>query len=141
MRFDCQREFSEIKSYIEKQITNADKFQNVSFLDIGFGIDQGGLVKAFIDYRKDAAPDGSWTMHLESDVLERSHWPLLCEEYDYEELVKKIGELIKKVMFAIRDEGKFNSLNKNPKCEFGIEEINGEFGWPYYDERGSINCV
>ena len=141
MHLDSAREASEIRDYINQQIKMLDKDVKVKLVEIGYQVDQCGLVKAFFGLSKDSVPDGSWTMSLADNILIRSHWPDLCESIDYEELTEKIGEIIKSVLSEIRDSGGFDKMAKYPDCQLGIEEINGVYSWPNYDDRGKENGV
>ncbi len=141
MHLDLVRETNEIRDYISQQINTLDKNVKVKLVEIGFQVDQCGLVKVFFGHNRDSVPDGSWTMSLEDNILIRSHWPDLCESIDYEELTEKIGEIIKSVLLEIRDSGGFNEMAKYSDCQLGIEEINGVYSWPYFGDRGKENSV
>lgn len=141
MQLDYEREFDEIKSYIVKFIDVFDRSKMIKLIEIGFQVDQVGLIKVFFDCRPNAKPDGSWTQKLDNEYLERSHWPELCELYGYDFIVQELGKIIKSVLLEVREEGAFQALNKYSDCELGIEEINGNFGWPLYEKRGVENVV
>ena len=141
MQLNYEREFDEFKSYIEKLIDVFDRSQMVKRIEIGFQVDQVGLIKVFFDCNPNAKPDGSWTQVLDEGYLERSHWPELCEFHEYDFIVQEVGEIIKSVLFKVREEGAFEALSKHRDCELGIEEIDGNYGWPIYEDRGVENVV
>ena len=139
MNLDLAKETQEIKDYILEQIKNQN--EKVKLLEIGFQIDQGGLVKAYFDTDENAEPEGSWTMSLEENILERLHWPDLCEEIGYDEMASKIGDLLKTIIFEIKKTGGFDNMPKHSNCQFGVEEMNGCYCWPAYDDRDNENRV
>jgi hypothetical protein len=59
----------------------------------------------------------------------------------YEQLVQAIGEFLVSILIAARDDGVLKDLPKGKRCELGVEEMEGAFGWPAYDDRGKENLV
>lgn len=141
MKLNIEKESAKIRSYILNEIEKFNKNEKVKLVEVGYQFDQSGLVKVFFDTRVDAEPDGSWTMHLEDNVLDMEHWPDQCEHYEEEVLATEIGELIKTVLLELRSEGAFKRLNKYENCELGIEELNGNYGWPNFEDRGKENII
>lgn len=111
MSLDLENEFEDIKLYIIQQVECLDRTKKVKLIEIGYQLDQGGLVKAYFD----------------------------CDKSDYEILVEQIGETIKTVMLTLIDSGNFNGMNKFENCVFSVEEINGFYGLPTYEEHGKSN--
>ena len=138
---DLNKEKESIKSYIKSRIENHPKEEKIGYIQAGYQFDQAGWLCIYFDTEENAEPDGSWTMHIEGNSKEYNHWVTECETQDYEEFGENIGNLIKQSFFELRDEGIFNALNKYKDCEFGIEEINGTYGWPNYEERKNENLV
>jgi hypothetical protein len=141
MKFDAKNEIADIKEYITERVANYSNAQKVKMIEFGFQFDQGGIFCVFFDTRKDAAPDGTWTMKLDGNCLERTHWPEVCESYEEDEFAEMLGNLIRNTVLELRDCGLFNSLNKYKNCEIGIEEMNGFYGWPNYEDRGKENLA
>ena len=52
-----------------------------------------------------------------------------------------IGEALKHVLLTAREEGVFNPLPKADRCELGVENLEGYYGWPDYEDRGRENMV
>ena len=52
-----------------------------------------------------------------------------------------IGEALKKVLLTARADGAFEKLPKQPKCELAVENIEGFYGWPHYEDRGKENLA
>ena len=52
-----------------------------------------------------------------------------------------IGEMFREVMLHARDTGVFDALPLAERCELGVEEFNGIYGWPEYVDRGRENLV
>jgi len=127
-----------IKKYILENIESFDKDKKVHFIQAGFQIVQDGLFKIYFDTSEDAGPDGSWTTKLEDSVLRKPSWKFHLSE---ESKAENIGELIKEVLFECKSEGHFKKLNLAKNCDFGIEEFDGLYGWPEYEQRKKVNLV
>jgi hypothetical protein len=61
------------------------------------------------------------------------------EEED--EYITVFGELLKGVLLKARKDGVFDSLPKAKKCHMGVEEMDGNYGWPNYEDRGKTDLV
>ncbi len=57
------------------------------------------------------------------------------------ELGETIGDFLVAMLLEARANGVFASLPKGDRCELGVEDSSGEFGWPAYDDRGKENLV
>jgi hypothetical protein len=120
------------------------------------------------DTRKDAEPDGNWGeyIHIKGHTLNRPKWTKAYEfskkhtvtfvlldgserkidrgldGFDtYDDFGDVIGEVLKSVLISARDDGLFDDLPKGDRCELGVEEAEGSYGWPYYEDRGKENLV
>lgn len=58
-----------------------------------------------------------------------------------DEYVAVFGELLKGVLLKARKDGVFDSLPKAKKCHMGVEEMDGNYGWPNYEDRGKNDLV
>jgi hypothetical protein len=52
-----------------------------------------------------------------------------------------VGEALKHVLLTARDQGVFQPLPKADKCQLGVENFDGFYGWPAYEERGRENLL
>jgi hypothetical protein len=52
-----------------------------------------------------------------------------------------LGDLLKSVLLRARSDGVFAHLPRSPQCELGVEEHDGNYGWPAYEERGKENLA
>lgn len=141
MKFSIEKEASDIKEYITERVAAYSNTQKVKMIEFGFQFDQGGIFCVYFDTREDASPDGTWTMKLKGNCLERAHWPEVCEGYEDNEFAQMLGNLIRRIVFELKDSGTFKALNKHENCEIGIEEMNGFYGWPNYEDRGKENIA
>jgi hypothetical protein len=134
----------------------------VSRIDFGFGLyHESGWVCLVFDTRADPEPDGEWTMHIEGNDLERPRWVKACEAVEegplalvlpdgtqrelpagaMDQLVAAIGDMLRAVLLKARADGLFTVLPKTDRCELGVEEQEGSYGWPEYESRGVDNLV
>jgi hypothetical protein len=56
-------------------------------------------------------------------------------------LEKVFGEFLVGVLKSARADGIFEALPKAERCEPGVEESGGGFGWPVYKDRGKENLA
>ena len=134
----------------------------VSRIEVGYSFEQNGFVSVHFDTRENAKPDGSWAQNIEGNSVECPHWPAafeaieggevafvladgkqlsLAADTDSEQLAAIIGMVVKKTLLDARDNGVFASLPKAQRCELAAEELEGRYGWPDYEDRGTENLV
>jgi hypothetical protein len=168
-QLDLRKEFAEVSKFIARRVkkfapaTNAGPGtgKRVSRIDIGFGVYDDGWVCLVFDTRRAPEPDGEWNEYIEETVLERPRWATACNEVEDKpfrlilhdgtrkelaagktnQLVKAIGEMLRSALLKAREDGVFGSLPKTTRCEFGVEEQDGSYGWPKYALRGRDNMV
>ena len=58
-----------------------------------------------------------------------------------EMICKIIGDALKHVLITARDKGVFKPLLKMERCELGVENLEGYYGWPAYEKRGRENLA
>lgn len=58
-----------------------------------------------------------------------------------DKICKIVGEAMKHALLSARDQGWFDPLLKAERCELGIENLEGYYGWPKYEDRGKENLV
>jgi hypothetical protein len=130
-------------------------------IDFGFEFGQANWVALVFDTRENAEPDGEWSMNIDEILLNRPKWPiwhkLPDEEHVYfidltgkkvdvmgnpdEMICGIVGEALRHVLLTARDQGIFKPLSKAERCELGVENLEGYFGWPKHEDRGRENLV
>jgi hypothetical protein len=168
-RLDLRKDFSDVYALVRDRVRSFDPATNegpgegslVTRIDIGFGLYYSGWACLVFDTRPDAEPDGEWNEYIEETVLERPRWARACEVVEAEplalvlpdgtrrelpagatgQLVTAIGDMLRGVLFKARADGVFGGLPKAPRCELGVEEQDGNYGWPVYEERGRDNLA
>jgi hypothetical protein len=56
-------------------------------------------------------------------------------------ICKIVGDAMKHALLTSRDQGFFKPLPKAGNCELGVENLEGFYGWPKYEDRGQENLV
>ena len=168
-RLDLRKDFADILTFISKRVRSFKIETNdgpgegkvVTRIDIGYQCDQAGWVALVFDTRPRAKPDGEWNAHIAGNVLQRPKWLAAMEangeqpirvvmpdgiERDlppesFDELTTILGELLRDVVLKARNDGMFESLPKARRCELGVEEHDGNYGWPVYAQRGRDNLA
>jgi hypothetical protein len=168
-RLDLRKDFTDIYAFVADRVRSFDPATNhgpgegdpVTRIDVGFGLYQSGWVCLVFDTRPDAEPDGEWNEYLEETVLERPLWAKACEAVEAKplvvilpdnnrrelpvgatsQLVTALGDMLRAVLLKARADGVFAGLPKETRCELGVEEQEGSYGWPTYEERGQNNLV
>jgi hypothetical protein len=171
MKLDLRKEFEEIYSYLVRRVQTFDPSKNngpgdekspVAQIQFGYQCDQAGWVALIFDTRPDAEPDGEWNSYIEENIFERPHWQDAIEsletkavdcvlldgskrkissEVAEEEYVAIFGELLKAVLMKARQEGVFKALPKANRCHLGVEEHDGGYAWPHYEDRGKDDLL
>ena len=165
-KLDLRKDFNEIYKHVVRRVRTYDPSTNagpgdgtspVHMIDLGFQCEQDGWVVLIFDTRPDAEPDGEWNSFIDENLFERRHWQdaLLSLEHGPVEVVlpdgkkRKItgetefvdfaalyGDLLKGVLLKARADGVFKFLPKAKECHMGVEEQEGRYGWPAYEDRG-----
>jgi hypothetical protein len=140
----------------------AAKHPAVSRIDFWYWLYDGGpnppVVVLHLDTRSKSEPDGTWT-HENFAELKLPKWRAAIEtmvegesvefilmngskkKVGAEALEKTIGEFFVEALKSARKDGVFKALPKTAKCEMGVEESEGSFGWPVYAKRGKDNLA
>jgi hypothetical protein len=167
-RLDLRKDFADVYAFVADRVRSFDPATNdgpgdggpVGRIDVGFGLYQSGWVCLVFDTRPDAEPDGEWNEHIAGNDLDRPRWAKACEALDGESLAvilpdgtrlvppagggglaATLGDMLKGVLLKARADGVFAALPKAPRCELGVEEQDGDYGWPAYEERGQENLA
>ena len=168
-RLDLRQDLAEVLAYVADRVRSfkaskndgPGKGKSVKRIDVGYQCDQAGWVALIFDTRPDAEPDGEWNSHIEGNTLDRPDWLAAFESLEgaplvvvlpdgkerklrkgsFEKLTTIFGELLKEVLLKAKADGVLAGLQKAPGCELGVEEHDGAFGWPVYEERGQENLA
>jgi hypothetical protein len=168
-RLDLRKDFAEVYAFVAGRAKAFDPVSNpgpgggkrVSRIDVGFDPYQSGWVCLVFDTRRNPEPDGEWNGYIEDTVLERPKWAKACESLEAEPLtlilpdgtrrelaagdtgalVATLGDMLRAVLLKARDGGVFAGLPKTPRCELGVEEQDGSYGWPAYESRRTDNLA
>jgi len=166
---DIREEIPELLAYVRLRVSQhveasarRKKPAQVRMIEFGFEFGQANWLALVFDTRENAEPDGEWSRLLTKKVLlSRPKWPI-WHKLDDEARVyfvdlhgKKInvtsnpdklvctiiGEALKHVLLRSRREGVFKPVARAPRCELGVENLEGFYGWPRYEDRGKENLV
>lgn len=170
LSLDLRKESAAISRFIAKRVDRFDSTTNVgpgegakvSAVELGFDFEQGGWVALIFDTRQKPDRDGEWNGFLEEEtMLQRPEWAELSEAlregkrvaitlmngrktsltHDCEALGEVLYHMLKDTFTDSIHEGAFRSLPRRSKCYVGVEETEGRFGWPDYDDRDSEGTV
>jgi hypothetical protein len=169
MIIDIRKDVPDFLAYIKKRVAQhlaATKKQKrpkpVSMIEFGFEFGQGNELWLVFDTRPNAQPDGEWTGQIDRiKGLKRPKWPLWVDLPDGEDVFfidlkgKKVnvmrnpdekictivGEAMKHALLTARDQGMFGPLLMAEGCELGVENMEGYYGWPKYEDRGKKNLA
>lgn len=166
-RLDLRKDFDEVYNFIADRARSFDSVTNngpgeggpITQIDLGFGLYQSGWVALVFDTRPDAEPDGDWNEYIDGNDLDQPHWAEACDALEEEpltivlpdglsrkmpagdNLAAILGEMLKEVLLKARADGLFAELPKAPRCHLGVEEQEGSYGWPAYEDRGRENLA
>ena len=153
-----------VRKRVEEHVAKAKKAKKpapVKIIEFGFEFGQANWVALVFDTRKNAEPDGEWSSGIEKILLERPKWPIWRELPDnakvhFINLAGKkinvmddpdnlvcsiIGDALKHVLLTAKNRGMFKSLPRAEKCKLGVENLEGYYGWPIYEDRGKENLL
>jgi hypothetical protein len=168
-KLDLQNDFADIYEYVVRRVSTFDSRTRkgpgragpIRRIDVGFSFDQSGSVALIFDTRPRAEPDGEWNDYVDGNALEMPHWPEACDANENRALkvvlpdgtqrklpsgscnalAQMLGDMLKGVLLKARSNGVFDSLPRAKHCELGVDEQDGRYGWPIYEERGQDNLV
>lgn len=169
MIIDIRKDVPDFLAYIRRRVAEhvaaskkLKKPKLVTRIDFGFEFGQGNELWLVFDTRPDAEPDGEWTLQVgKVAALARPKWPIWHELPDEEvvffidlkgekvnvmkspdkKICKIVGEAMKHALMEAREAGEFARLPKAERCEIGVENMEGYYGWPKYEDRGKKNLV
>ena len=166
MLIDIRKDLPDFRAYLIERTQAHPGPDPVSRIQFGFEFGQTNYVVLVMDTRPDAEPDGQWTNEVDSmfdnkTVLLRPQWPIWShlpkdERVRFVDLSGKeidvmddpdeiicgvIGDALKQVLLSARADGLFKTLPKQSRCEMAVENIEGYYGWPKYEDRGRENLA
>ena len=135
----------------------------VTRIDFVFSLGDGTSVPWVylnLDTKAGSEPDGSPT-HPLFELIEHPEWGMIYHylvdnddhrmklimpngkqaECNAEEFGQIVGDLLVQSLKEARDQNVLLELPKAPRCEMGVEEYGGGYGWPTYEQRGSENLA
>ena len=136
-------------------------YKPVGAVGLTYDCGSGARVTLHLDTRRAYEPDGTWT-HDSFAELERPEWETaygalqdrdltfaladgsrltLQAGTDDETYVNLFGEMLVSLLKGARASGVFAALPRQSRCELGVEEVEGMFGWPAYRDRGKDNLL
>lgn len=168
LREDAKVFRRELEAAVENIVNS--KPSCLSAIEIGYSCDQSGWIFIHADERPVHERDGEWTSYIEDDqCIQYEHWIEAIEAsfegeaftvikydgskfevaYDEDELVeesedpfvKAVGEMILEVLMAAKVDGVFSRLEQFGPVQLDIEDFNGGWGWPEFDELGKTNLA
>lgn len=147
--------FERVRSFNPESNHGPGEGKKVRRVDVGYQCDQAGWVALVFDTRPDAEPDGQWNSYIEGNTLDRPRWFEAMEANEEQpvrvimpdgserelppessdEITTILGDLLKGALLMARQDGVFSELPRDPECEMGVEEHDGGYGWPAYEDR------
>jgi hypothetical protein len=130
-----QEDAAAIRRYLDSRVREiAASRDAVSAIEIGYEVSQAGWVYVHADCRAQHERDGEWTLGLnDNNVLELAHWVGADSE--------EAGQMILKVVQAARADGVFSALGPPGSIQLDIEDFNGGWAWPEFDQLGKTNLA
>jgi len=164
---DLRPDVRRIAKYIRARVLEYRKKRgaaSVERIELGFGYGDSNFVALHFDTRANAAPDGEWTKHIQENDLEMAQWNKILQAWgdiplrlilpngterhvsesdncNDKALAALFGDMLKSVLISARAEGAFEKLRKAEGCELGVEELEGNYGWPHHEGRGKENLA
>lgn len=142
----------------------------LSAIEIGYSCDQLGWIFIHPDERPEHDRDEEWsTWIVEDKCIKYDHWieaieanfqgesftvikhdgsrfevAYAEEESDWESedpFVQAVGEMILDVLKVAKVDGVFSQLERFGPVQLDIEDFNGGWAWPEYDDLGTSNLA
>lgn len=160
LREDAKVFRRELETFVQSIV--AVKPASLSALEIGYSCDQSGWIFVHADERPHHERDGQWTTSIDDDrCIDFGHWIEAIESsfegeafavikidatkfvvpQDGDDLTSAIGEMILDVLLTAKSDGVFKPLKSYGDVQLDIEDFNGGWGWPEYDDLGKTNLA
>ena len=163
---DIRDDLPDFREYLERrlaqELAGSEKSDPVYQINFGFEFGESNWVALVFDRREDAGPDGEWySMIAQRDFLERPKWPIWHELPEGEEVIfinvagervevmedpdnricRVVGDALRDTLLKAREDGVFAGLPKGEECHLAVENFEGYYGWPLYEDRGKEDLL
>lgn len=169
LKVDLQVDRPKIADFIDAAVLKyvAKQKQPVSALELHYSVIEG-FVALSLYTEPDYTPGKCG--FLPNKQLRMKHWSHLCscrsatitlmegdaltlpeqeDEDEHEaarmgivgEVTKQVGQLLVGLLKDLRGRGAFATLQRREEAELGVEEMEGNFGWPEYGKRRQDNLL
>lgn len=141
---DTAKEVVRVRNFLKKAIRQFARRKDqkpVQLLCLHYSPDQGHLQISF-DVDSSEPGRAEAMSHYAFDELMVPQWADVAENERKEgSISKRLGKMLVKALQSMREQGSFEVLSPTSTSEMGVEEIEGRFGWPAYEERGKLNLL
>lgn len=169
MIIDMRREAEDLRALLVRrvneyasEIANSPQPSSVSAIEIGYYLCQDGWIVVHFDTRPQHTRDGECSNFTKNELIQRPEWQSahdavqqnggefilpdgtrleLPAETSCEALADIFGRMIKDVLIAAKSDGVFNGLPKREGCQMDVEEFDGMWAWPDYEQLGKVNLA
>ena len=160
---DFRKDIEPIRKHLAARVATQFKTRTpVSGITVGFQLNQAGFVVVHFDVRDKHERDGSWTDAMGGATLKMPQWRRAYEAAGGKGVAfvmpdgkaqdlppdagdGKVAGVFGMVLFAIvRDaisSGVFASLPLRDECQLDMEEFDGMWAWPEFDDLGRTNII
>lgn len=164
MRIDLKADSKTVYEYVKQRVADYPVYVNngpgedddpISQITLGFQVSQAGWVALVFDTRPNGAPDGQWQSYIEENWVEFPHWLDAVDALfdsgesidlvlpngkkrklgEDDDLAEPVGQILKDILIQARKDKCFKDLPLAKKCSMGVEDHDGAYGWPDYDQR------
>ena len=164
MKIDLKSDAETVFNHLKKRVADYPDYVNIgpgeddapiTYITLGYQVSQSGWVALIFDTRPDGGPDGEWQAHIGDNCLEFSGWlkavdalwddgePIELILHDGkketlgqdDDLAAPVGQMLASVLVRARTEKCFHDLPLAENRSMGVEDHDGAFGWPSYDNR------
>ncbi len=153
-----------IRKYIADRVRTQSKIDRlISAIEVGFQLNQAGLLLYHFDTRDKHERDGEWTRELGGPALDLSHWQESYESADNNgasfllltgdrhdippsagdaAVASVFGETLLAIALDAIASHSFDTLRLRDDCQLDMEEFDGMWAWPAnYDDTGRTNIL
>lgn len=165
MKINLKQDRQAIVKHLKQRIRDYPVYVNqgpgadedpITQITLGYSVAQAGWIALVFDTRPGAEPDGEWNSYIEENMLEFPQWSEAVDALwdndepiqltlpdgskqnlgeDEGEPVEQIGSMLKDILLQAREENLFAGLPIARKNLMGVEDTEGAYGWPDYDNR------
>lgn len=162
---DLREDATVVRRVLEQRVSeflsgSSDANKPLSAIEIGYCNVQAGWFFVNFDQRDKHDRDGNWTIRI-NDETEMPRWlefterslesdsaqilTLLngnqVEAWDSDDLAREIGTMLVSVVQQAGRDGVFKGLPVSETCQLDVEDFEGQWAWPEYEELGTVNLI